>query len=151
MPVPLRADFDAAHLRAAARKTKDAGARRLLALAAVYDGGTRTEAAKIGGVTLQIVRDWVIKLNAHGPDGLIDRNAPGQPSRADRHASRGAGRAAVGAAGPAHRFDLRGNAQASSAADLTPCARSRTMGMALRTMPLIVLRRAMGWNHWPSG
>ena len=82
MPVPLRADFDAAHLRAAARKTKDAAqARRLLALAAVYDGGTRTEAAKIGGVTLQIVRDWVVKLNTHGPDGLIDRKAPGQPPR----------------------------------------------------------------------
>src|SRR5208283_2391932 len=38
-------------------------------------------AAKIGGVTLQIVRDWVIKFNANGPDGLIDRKAPGQPSR----------------------------------------------------------------------
>jgi transposase len=82
MPVPLRADLDAAHLRAAARKTKDAAqARRLLALAAVYDGGTRTEAAKIGGVTLQIVRDWVVKLNTHGPDGLIDRKASGRASR----------------------------------------------------------------------
>src|SRR5215203_4264031 len=35
----------------------------------------------IGGVTLQIVRDWVVKFNAHGPDGLIDRKPPGQPSR----------------------------------------------------------------------
>ena len=44
-----------------ARKTKDGPqARRLLALAAIYDGATRTEAAKIGGVTLQIVRDWVM-------------------------------------------------------------------------------------------
>ena len=42
---------------------------------------TRTQAAAIGGVTLQIVRDWVVKFNAHGPDGLIDRKAPGQPSR----------------------------------------------------------------------
>ena len=41
----------------------------------------RTEAAKIGGVTLQIVRDWVLKFNAHGPDGLIDRKAPGQSPR----------------------------------------------------------------------
>jgi transposase len=54
--------------------------RRLLALAAVYDGATRTQAAEIGGVTLQIVRDWVVKFNAHGPDGLIDRKPPGQPS-----------------------------------------------------------------------
>ncbi len=44
-------------------------------------GATRTEAAKIGGVTLQIVRDWVLKFNAHGPDGLIDRKPPGQPPR----------------------------------------------------------------------
>jgi transposase len=82
MPIALRVDFDAASLRAAARQAKDAGqARRLLALAAVYDGATRTEAARIGGVTLQIVRDWVVKFNAHGPAGLIDRKAPGQPSR----------------------------------------------------------------------
>jgi transposase len=82
MPIALRGDFDAASLRAAARQAKDAGqARRLLALAAVYDGATRTEAARIGGVTLQIVRDWVVKFNAHGPAGLIDRKAPGQPSR----------------------------------------------------------------------
>ena len=87
MPIPLRPDFDAARLRAAARRTKNAGqARHLLALAAIYDGATRTEAAKIGGVTLQIVRDWVLRFNAHGPDGLIDRKAPGQPSRlSDAH------------------------------------------------------------------
>jgi transposase len=82
MAIPLRGDFDAPGLRAAARKSEDSGqARRLLALAAVYDGATRTEAARIGGVTLQIVRDWVLKFNAQGPDGLIDRKAPGQPSR----------------------------------------------------------------------
>jgi transposase len=82
MAVPLRTDFDADQLRAIARRTKDGPqARRLLALAAIYDGASRTEAARIGGVTLQIVRDWVLKLNAHGPDGLIDRKAPGQPSR----------------------------------------------------------------------
>lgn len=82
MPVPLRSDYDASSLRAAARRSKNAAqARRLLALAAVYDGATRTEAARIGGVTLQIVRDWVMKFNAAGPDGLIDRKAPGQPSR----------------------------------------------------------------------
>lgn len=82
MPIPLRTDFDAAMVRAAARKSKDGGqARRLLALAAIYEGGSRTEAARIGGVTLQIVRDWVLKFNAHGPAGLIDRKAPGQSSR----------------------------------------------------------------------
>jgi transposase len=60
--------------------------RRLLALAAIYDGASRTQAAEIGGVTLQVVRDWVLRLNTLGPDGLIDRKAPGQRSRlADRH------------------------------------------------------------------
>ena len=84
MPIPLRTDFDAAQLRALARQSKHAGqARRLLALAAVYAGATRAEAAQIGGVTRQIVRDW-IKFNAQGPDGLIDRKAPGQPPRLPR-------------------------------------------------------------------
>jgi len=82
MPIPLRADFNAGLVRAAAKRSKDGPqARRLLALAAIYDGGTRTEAAKIGGVTLQIIRDWVMRFNALGPDGLIDRKPPGQPSR----------------------------------------------------------------------
>jgi transposase len=82
MPIPLRADFDAAALRSWAKKTKDGPqARRLLALAAIYDGATRTEAAKLGAVTLQIVRDWVVKFNARGPEGLVDRKSPGQPSR----------------------------------------------------------------------
>jgi len=82
MPIPLRADFDAQRLRAIARGAKDsAQTRRLLALAAIDDGARRTEAAAIGGVTLQIVRDWVMKFNARGPDGLIDRKAPGQPPK----------------------------------------------------------------------
>jgi transposase len=82
MPIPLRSDFDAQMSRAAAKRSKDGPqARRLLALAAIYDGATRTQAATIGGVTPQIIRDWVVKFNALGPDGLIDRKAPGQPSR----------------------------------------------------------------------
>lgn len=87
MPIPLQPDFDAMRLRGLARESKDAKqVRRLLALAAIYDGATRTEAAQIGGVTLQIIRDWVLKFNARGPEGLIDGKAPGQPSRLnDRH------------------------------------------------------------------
>jgi transposase len=82
MPVALRTDFDAVGVRRLAKKSKDsAQARRLLALAAIYDGASRTEAAKITGVTLQIIRDWVVKFNASGPEGLIDRKAPGQPPR----------------------------------------------------------------------
>ena len=87
MPIPLRADYDAARLRLAARESKDAGqTRRLLALAAIYDGATRTEAAAIGGVTVQIVRDWVVKLNAGGPEALVDYKGPGpQPILTDAH------------------------------------------------------------------
>jgi len=81
-PIPLRRDFDASQLRSLARKTKNGPqARRLLALAAIYDGATRTEAAKIGGIGLQIVRDWVLRFNARGPDGLLDGKSPGQPSK----------------------------------------------------------------------
>lgn len=74
----LREDYDCAGLRGLAKHSKDADqTRRLLALAAIYEGARRTEAAKIGGVTLQIIRDWVLRFNAEGPDGLIDRKAPG--------------------------------------------------------------------------
>ena len=82
MAVSLRGDFDASRLRGLAKKTKDGPqARRLLALAAIYDGVTRTEAAKIGGVGRQIIRDWVLRFNARGPDGLLNGKAPGQPSK----------------------------------------------------------------------
>ena len=77
-PIPLRSDLTAAALRHQARRTRDASqARRLLALAEIYDGGTRSQAARIGGVTLQIVRDWVLRVNVLGADGLRDRKAPG--------------------------------------------------------------------------
>lgn len=54
---------------------------RRLALAGIYDGGRRGDAARIGGVGLQIVRDWVVRFNARGPDGLDDGNAPGQRAK----------------------------------------------------------------------
>lgn len=78
-PVPLRDDFDAAALRRLARRTGNANqGRRLLALAAIYDGGSRGDAARIGSVGLQTVRDWVLRFNAAGPDRLVDGKAPGQ-------------------------------------------------------------------------
>jgi transposase len=82
MAIALRPDYDAARVRLTARESKDANqVRRLLALAAIYDGATRGAAAEIGGVTRQIVRDWVLRFNASGQQGLVDRKAPGQPSR----------------------------------------------------------------------
>ena len=86
-PIPLRADFDAAKLRHIAKHSRDPDQiRRLLALAAIYDGHARSEAARLAGVGLQIVRDWVMRFNDQGPDGLVNRKAPGQPSRlSDAH------------------------------------------------------------------
>ena len=82
MALELRGDFHARMLRLAAKGSKNGPqARRLLALAAIYEGATRTRAAEIGGVTRQIIRDWVVKFNELGPDGLIDRKQPGKPSR----------------------------------------------------------------------
>ena len=81
-PVPLRSDFDAEALRALAKGSRDPDqTRRLLALSAIYAGGSRSEAASIGGVGLQTVRDWVVAFNADGPDGLIDGKAPGARPR----------------------------------------------------------------------
>jgi transposase len=85
-PVPLRLDFDAIGLRMLARRSRDPDqTRRFLALAEIYDGGSRSDAARIGGVGLQIVRDWVVRFNARGSDGLLTGKAPGAPSILDAH------------------------------------------------------------------
>ncbi len=77
-PIRLRCDFDAARLRALAKHSCDPDqTRRLLALAVIYEGGSRTDAARIGAVGLQTVRDWVLRFNAEGPEGLLTGKAPG--------------------------------------------------------------------------
>jgi transposase len=72
----------------AAREHADAAAtrngnqsRRLLSLAAVLDGMNRAQAARIGGMDRQTLRDWVHRFNAHGPDGLKDSWSKGNPPR----------------------------------------------------------------------
>ncbi len=76
--IPLRDDFDGDRLRRLARSSRDSDqTRRLLALASIYDGGRRTAAARIGDVTLQIIRDWVMRFNVDGADGLITRRSVG--------------------------------------------------------------------------
>ena len=80
--VALREDFDGPGLRGLAKASKDAGQiRRLLALAEIYDGGRRKDAARIGAVGLQVIRDWVLRFNAKGPAGLIDGKATGKPPK----------------------------------------------------------------------
>lgn len=79
--VRLREDFTAQALRERAKGSRCAAqTRRLLALAEIYDGRSRTEAARVGGVGLQTLRDWVLAFNAEGPSGLLNGKAPGNPS-----------------------------------------------------------------------
>jgi len=80
--VKLREDFSAEQLRAMARRSKDVNqSRRLLSLAAVRDGKDRGEAAKIGGMDRQTLRDWVHRFNAAGPEGLLDNWTDGPKPR----------------------------------------------------------------------
>jgi hypothetical protein len=80
--VPVRTDYSAGEVHRLAKQAKDAEqARRLLAIAAVLDGASREDAAKIGGMDRQTLRDWVIRFNDQGPNGLINIPSPGAPPR----------------------------------------------------------------------
>ena len=80
--VQLRDDYDAGSLRDLAKRSRDPRQiRRLLALAAVYDGMSRAAAAKVGGMDRQTLRDWVHRFNAAGPGGLRNRAGAGRPRR----------------------------------------------------------------------
>ena len=80
--VSLRTDFSAGELRRLAARTKHVNqSRRLLSLAAVLDGMSRAEAARIGGMDRQTLRDWVHRFNKRGPDGLKDAWSKGNPPR----------------------------------------------------------------------
>src|SRR5512140_1402103 len=80
--IPVRTDYTAGAVRRFAQRAKDAAqARRLLAIAAVLDGASREEAATIGGMDRQTLRDWVIRFNEQGADGLINKSSPGAPSK----------------------------------------------------------------------
>ncbi len=82
--ITLRDDYSAEEVRALAARAKNgAQARRLLSIAMVYDGMSRTAAAAIGGMDRQTLRDWVHRFNDEGPDGLVNRKAPGQPRKLD--------------------------------------------------------------------
>jgi transposase len=77
-----RTDLDASGLRRAAAQSDDAAAaRRMLALALVLDGRTRTEAAELCGMDRQTLRDWVHRYNELGTVGLSDRVPPGAKPR----------------------------------------------------------------------
>jgi len=80
--VRLKAGFDGDWFRQQARTVKSpAQARRCLALAAVVDGLSRTDAAKAGGMDRQTLRDWVHRFNDEGIDGLKDRHSGAPPRK----------------------------------------------------------------------
>src|SRR6476659_10069827 len=80
--IAVRTDYAAGEVRRFAQRAKDAAqARRLLAIAAVLEGASREEAAKIGGMDRQTLRDWVIRFNEQGADGLINIPSPGMPPK----------------------------------------------------------------------
>jgi transposase len=80
--IALRTDYSSKELRSLARRVKNAGqARRLLAIAAVLEGALREDAAKVGGMDRQTLRDWVLRFNEQGPEGLINKSAPGAPCK----------------------------------------------------------------------
>ena len=82
--IGLRDDYSSSDLRGLARRCGDGDqVRRLLALAVILEGGSRSQAAQVGGVTLQVIRDWVLRFNAEGPNGLITRKGPGKVSILD--------------------------------------------------------------------
>ena len=80
--VRLREDYSAAELRRLAKRSRDANqSRRLLSLAAVREGKDRAEAAQLGGMDRQTLRDWVHRFNAEGPEGLLDHRSEGPKPR----------------------------------------------------------------------
>jgi len=79
--IGVRTDYTSADLRVVARRCGDGDhVRRLLAVALILDGGSRSEAAKVAGVTLQILCAWVLRFDEGCPDSLAMRNAPGRTS-----------------------------------------------------------------------
>ena len=85
--VALRTDISAAELRRLAKRSRHNNqSRRLLSLAAVLDGMSREDAARIGGMDRQTLRDWVHRFNQAGPEGLLDAwtSGPTPPLSPDR-------------------------------------------------------------------
>ncbi|MEM6356039.1 MAG: hypothetical protein AAF844_10190 [Pseudomonadota bacterium] len=80
--IELRTDFGTDALRRLAKASRDAKQTwRVMALASINHAVGSTEAARIGGGGLQIVRDCVVGFNAESPAGMLDCKAPGQTPR----------------------------------------------------------------------
>jgi hypothetical protein len=91
--IELRTGYDAARPRALAKATRNAGpSQRLLALAEIYDGGTRTKAARVGGVGLQTVRYFRGAVQCPWARSPGRRQGTGECLQAERPPPRGLAR-----------------------------------------------------------
>ena len=140
--IELRDDYSAGDLQALARKTGNAKqARRLMALAGVADGLSRKDAASIGLMDRQTLRDWVHRFNVEGPIGLIDRKSSGpKPKLTDEQM---ATLREIVAAGP----DLDGDGIVRwRCADLAAVIKTR-FGVGYHESTIGKLLRAQGFSH----
>src|SRR3954453_14630915 len=140
--VGLRPDWDAKRVRMAVREAEDADqARRLLAIAAAYEGQDRAAAAKLGAMDPQRLRDWVRRFNEMGPDGLIDRKRAGAARRLS--AAQEAELAALIEAGPEFERDGVGRWRC---VDLQKLILSR-WNIAYHERTIGKLLRRLGFRH----
>lgn len=80
-PFTIQSDLEAEELRRLARRERDGRvAARLIALANVLEGMNRDAAARAAAMDRQTLRDWVIRFNAEGVDGLRDQPRSGRPA-----------------------------------------------------------------------
>jgi transposase len=140
--IELRNDYGADDLRALALKSRNAKqARRLMALAGVADGLSRTDAAAVGLMDRQTLRDWVHRFNTEGPDGLIDRKSSGP--KAKLTSEQMATLREIIAAGP----DLaRDGIVRWRCADLATVIKTR-FGVAYHESSIGKLLRSLGFSH----
>ena len=74
-PVALR--------RLAKAQSNSRVSRRILAIANALSGMSRDDAARAAGMDRQTLRDWVLRYNEAGLNGLMDRWAGGRPRGLD--------------------------------------------------------------------
>lgn len=129
-------------LRRLAASTKDSNqSRRLLSIAAVLDGMSRADAARIGGMDRQTLRDWVHRFNALGPAGLKDNYRCGNPIRLS--AAQQAELAAIVEAGPDPAVD---GVVRWRRVDLQRIVEER-FGVAIHERTIGKLLKAIGFSH----
>ena len=139
--IAVRTDYTSGEVRRLAQRTKDAGqARRLLAIAAVLDGSSREEAARVGGMDRQTLRDWVIRFNEQGPEGLIKHSLAGRAGQAHNRAQ---GLSCSDCRGRPDPRDPWGGALAGLRLDHATARRVRAVGVGRHDLPRFAQARLL--------